>query len=460
VKLSFRYLLVNLDDKTGGVVVVKKRVIWAGCLLPLLWLASTGVAWAADAPKIDSGDTSFVLICAALVLLMTPGLAFFYGGMVRRKNVLSTIMHSFIIICLISVQWVLFGYSIAFGPDKLHLIGSLAWLGLSGIGGAPNPNYAATIPQLAYMAFQLMFAIITAALISGSFAERFRFPAFLIFTLLWTTIVYDPLAHWVWGYGGWLGRLGVLDFAGGTVVHISSGVSGLVTALVLGKRLGYRKEPMLPHNVPFIVLGAGLLWFGWFGFNAGSALAANGLAASAFVATNTAAAAAGLAWVCTEWIHNGKPTLFGAASGCVAGLVAITPASGFVTPMSAIVIGLVGGAICYYAVSVMKAKLGYDDALDTFGVHGIGGTWGALATGLFASTAVNANGHNGLFYGAPGQLGVQLIGVLATWAFAAAMTFIILKVVSLFTGLRASAAEEIAGLDLPMHGERAYDYIS
>jgi Amt family ammonium transporter len=233
-----------------------------------------------------------------------------------------------------------------------------------------------------------------------------------------------------------------------------------VTALVLGKRIGYRKEPMLPHNVPFIVLGAGLLWFGWFGFNAGSALAANGLAASAFVATNTAAAAAGLAWVCTEWIHNGKPTLFGAASGCVAGLVAITPASGFVTPMSAIVIGLVGGAICYYAVSVMKAKLGYDDALDTFGVHGIGGTWGALATGLFASTAVNANGHNGLFYGAPGQLGVQLIGVLATWVFAAAMTFIILKVVSLFTGLRASAAEEIAGLDLPMHGERAYDYIS
>ncbi len=440
---------------------MKKRVIWAACLLPLLWLAGSGVAWAADAaPKIDSGDTAFVLICAAMVLLMTPALAFFYGGMVRRKNVLSTIMHSFIIICLISVQWVLVGYSLAFGPDKLHLIGSLAWLGLSGVGGAANPNYAATIPQLAYVAFQLMFAIITAALISGSFAERFRFPAFLIFTLLWTTIVYDPLAHWVWGYGGWLNRLGVLDFAGGTVVHISSGVSGLVTALVLGKRLGYRKEPMLPHNVPFIVLGAGLLWFGWFGFNAGSALAANGLAASAFVATNTAAAAAGLAWVCTEWIHNGKPTLFGAASGVVAGLVAITPAAGFVTPMSAIVIGLVGGAVCYFAVSVMKAKLGYDDALDTFGVHGIGGTWGALATGLFASIAVNANGHNGLFYGDPGQLGVQLIGVLATWAFAAAMTFIILKVVSLFTGLRASDEEEIAGLDLPMHGERAYDYIS
>ncbi len=440
---------------------MKKRAIWAAGLLPLLWLASSGVAWAADAaPKIDSGDTAFVLICAAMVLLMTPGLAFFYGGMVRRKNVLSTIMHSFIIICLISVQWVLVGYSLAFGPDKLHLIGSLAWLGLSGVGAAANPNYAATIPQLAYVAFQLMFAIITAALISGSFAERFRFPAFLIFTLLWTLIVYDPLAHWVWGYGGWLNRLGVLDFAGGTVVHISSGVSGLVTALVLGKRLGYRKEPMLPHNVPFIVLGAGLLWFGWFGFNAGSALAANGLAASAFMATNTAAAAAGLAWVCTEWIHNGKPTLFGAASGVVAGLVAITPAAGFVTPMSAIVIGLVGGVVCYFAVSVMKAKLGYDDALDTFGVHGIGGTWGALATGLFASIAVNANGHNGLFYGAPGQLGVQLIGVLATWAFAAAMTFIILKVVSLFTGLRASDEEEIAGLDLPMHGERAYDYIS
>lgn len=438
---------------------MKKRVIWAGCLMPLLWLASTGIAWAADTtPKIDSGDTAFVLLCAALVLLMTPGLAFFYGGMVRRKNVLSTIMHSFIIICMVSVQWVLFGYSLAFGPDKLHLIGSLAWLGLNGIGFTPNPSYAGTIPQFAYVAFQLMFAIITAALISGSFAERFRFPAFLIFTLLWTTVVYDPMAHWVWGAGGWLNHMGILDFAGGTVVHITSGVSGLVTALVLGKRLGYKKDPILPHNVPFIVLGAGLLWFGWFGFNAGSALAANGLAASAFMVTNTAAAAAALSWVATEWILSGKPTLFGAASGCIAGLVAITPASGFVTPMSSLIIGLVAGIICYFAVSVMKARLGYDDALDTFGVHGIGGTWGALATGLFATTAVNAAGHNGLFYGNPGQLWVQLVGVVTSWVFAAVMTFIILKVISLFTSLRASAVEEQAGLDLPMHGERAYDW--
>jgi Amt family ammonium transporter len=419
------------------------------------------MAWAADAaPKIDSGDTAFVLIGAALVLLMTPGLAFFYGGMVRRKNVLSTIMHSFIIMCLVSVQWVVFGYSLAFGPDKLHLIGSLSWLGLSGVGFAPNPNYGPTIPQLAFMAFQLMFAIITAALISGSFAERFRFPAFLIFTLLWTTIVYDPLAHWVWGYGGWLNRLGVLDFAGGTVVHISSGVSGLVTALVLGKRRGHGKEPMLPHNIPFVVLGAGLLWFGWFGFNAGSALAANGLAANAFVVTNTAAAAAALAWVFTEWIHNGKPTMLGAASGCVAGLVAITPASGFVNPVCSIIIGLVAGIICYLAVSIMKARLGYDDALDTFGVHGIGGTWGALATGLFATTAINASGRNGLFFGNPGQLGVQLIGIVASWVFAAAVTFIILKVVGLITPLRASEEEELAGLDLTMHSERAYDFIS
>ncbi|MGD0153055.1 MAG: ammonium transporter [Thermacetogeniaceae bacterium] len=440
---------------------MKKKLLWACCLMPLLWLASSGIALAADAaPKIDSGDTAFVLLCAALVLLMTPGLAFFYGGMVRRKNVLSTIMYSFIIIALISVQWVLFGYTLAFGPDKLHLIGNLSWLGLIGVGGAPNPDYAATIPHMAYMAFQMMFAIITAALISGSFAERFRFPAFLIFTLLWTTIVYDPLAHWVWGAGGWLHNLGVLDFAGGTVVHISSGVSGLVTALVLGKRRGYGKEPMVPHHLPFTVLGAGLLWFGWFGFNAGSALAANGLAANAFVVTNTAAAAAALSWVCTEWIHNGKPTILGAASGCVAGLVAITPASGFVTPLSAVIIGLIGGIICYFAVSVMKAKLGYDDSLDAFGVHGIGGTWGALATGLFATTAVNSAGANGLFFGNPGQLWTQLIGVISTWAFAAIVTFIILKVVSLFTKLRASDEEEAAGLDLPMHGERAYDFIS
>jgi Amt family ammonium transporter len=436
---------------------MKKRAIWAGCLLPLLWLASSGIALAAEEATIDSGDTSFILVSAALVLLMTPGLAFFYGGMVRRKNVLSTIMHSFIIIALVSVQWVLFGYSIAFGPDTAHLFGNLSWLGLNGIGLDPNPDYSATIPHLVFIAFQLMFAIITAALISGAFAERFRFPAFLLFTLLWTTFIYDPLAHWVWGVGGWLRNLGVLDFAGGTVVHISSGVSGLVTALVLGKRLGHGKEPMLPHNLPFVVLGAGLLWFGWFGFNAGSALAANGLAGSAFIATNTAAAAAILGWVFTEWIRNGKPTVLGAASGCIAGLVAITPAAGFVTPAAAVLIGLLAGVFCYLAVSVMKAKLGYDDALDAFGVHGIGGTWGALATGLFATESVNA--ASGLFYGNPNQFLLQVVGVVASWAFAAIGTFIILKIVGLFTPLRATIEEEVTGLDLTAHGERGYDHI-
>jgi Amt family ammonium transporter len=405
---------------------------------------------------INSGDTAFVLIGAAMVLLMTPALAFFYGGMARRKNLLSTIMHTFIIICLISVQWVLFGYSIAFGPDKLHLFGSLAWIGLNGVGMAPDPNYAATIPHMVYMAFQMMFAIITTALISGSAAERFRFPAFLIFSVLWATLVYDPIAHWVWGYGGWIGRLGVLDFAGGTVVHISSGVSGLVAALVLGKRRGYGKDPMPPHNIPYVVLGAGMLWFGWFGFNACSALAANGLAADAFVMTNTAAAAAGLAWVAVEWIRTGKPTVMGAVNGSIAGLVAITPACGFVNPIGSIAIGLGAGIICYLSINVLKEKLGYDDALDTFSLHGIGGTFGALATGLFATTAVNAHGANGLFYGNPGQLWLQLIGVVTCWAFSAIATFIILKVVSLITPLRASKEEELMGLDLCIHGENAY----
>ncbi|NPV29848.1 MAG: ammonium transporter [Firmicutes bacterium] len=435
-----------------------RRLIQAGFFLLLFWLGASGLAWANGSP-VDTGDTTFVLLSAALVMLMTPGLALFYGGMVRRKNVLSTIMQSFIIICLVSVQWVLFGYSLAFGPDKMHLLGQLSWLGLKGVGLDPNPDYAATIPHLAFMAFQLMFAVITAALITGSFAERMRFPAFLVFTLLWTTFIYDPLAHWVWGVGGWLRNLGALDFAGGTVVHISSGVSGLITALVLGRRLGYRSEPMVPHDLPMTVLGAALLWFGWFGFNAGSALSANGLAASAFVVTNTSAAAAALAWVFTEWIHHGKPTVLGAASGCVAGLVAITPASGYVGVVPAVVIGLVAGVVCYLAVSVLKVRLGYDDSLDVFGVHGIGGTWGALATGLFASRAINPAGANGLFFGNPGQLWVQFVGVMASWLFAAVATFVLLKVVGAVVKLRATAEEEIRGLDLPMHGERAYDHI-
>ncbi len=425
-------------------------------LLPLLLACAPGAAWAGEEAKIDTGDTTFILFSAALVMIMTPGLAFFYGGMVRKKNVLSTIMQSFIVICLVSVQWVLFGYSLAFGPDLNHLVGSLSWLGLNGVGQIPNADYAATIPHLVFMVFQLMFAIITAALITGSVAERMRFPAFLGFILLWTTLVYDPLAHWVWGVGGWIRELGALDFAGGTVVHISSGVSGLVAALVLGRRKGYGSDPMIPHQLPFTVLGAALLWFGWFGFNAGSALAANGLAASAFVVTNTSAAAAALSWVFAEWVHHGKPTVLGAASGAVAGLVAITPAAGFVSPLSAVVIGLVGGVLCYLAVSVIKNKLGYDDSLDAFGVHGFGGAWGALATGIFASKAINEAGADGLLFGNPAQLGIQAAGVLATIAFAAVSTLVILKAVGLVTRLRATEEEEEIGLDLTIHGEDAY----
>lgn len=411
---------------------------------------------AADAAKLDSGDTTFVLISAALVMLMTPGLAFFYGGMVRTKNVLSTIMQSFFIVALISVQWFLWGYTFAFGPDINHLIGGLDWLGLNGVGLEANADYAATIPHYAFMIFQCMFAVITPALITGAFAERMKFSAFAVFVLLWATFVYDPVAHWVWGVGGWLREYGVLDFAGGTVVHILSGVSGLVIALMIGKRRGYGREVMLPHHLPMVVLGATLLWFGWFGFNAGSALSANGLAALAFAVTHVAAAAATIAWVVAEWMTHGKPTVLGAASGAVAGLVAITPAAGFVTPLSAIVIGLVAGFLCFFAVSILKAKLGYDDALDAFGVHGLGGTWGAIATGIFATKAVNEAGADGLLYGNPEQLMNQIVGVAVSWAFAAIMTFIIIKVIGIFMDVRAGAHEESQGLDLSDHGERGY----
>jgi len=413
---------------------------------------------AAEPAKIDTGDTTFVLMSAALVLLMTPGLALFYGGMARSKNVLSTIMQSFFIIGLISVQWVLFGYSLAFGPDINHFIGSLAWFGLNDVGQLPNADYAATIPHLAFMIFQAMFAVITPALITGSFAERMRFPAFAVFILLWATFVYDPLAHWVWGMDGWMRNLGILDFAGGTVVHISSGISGLVIALMIGKRKGYGSEIMLPHNLPMTVIGASLLWFGWFGFNAGSALSANGLAANAFVVTHIAAAAATVSWVVVEWFYHGKPTILGAASGCVAGLVAITPASGYVSTLSAIAIGLAGGLICFFAVSKLKAKLGYDDALDAFGVHGIGGTWGAIATGLFASKTINPAGDDGLFFGNPDLVLTQLIGVGATMVFAAAMTFAIIKLISVFMPVRADETDEEIGLDIAEHGERGYSY--
>lgn len=405
---------------------------------------------------LDTGDTSFIMICTALVFLMTPGLSLFYGGMVRKKNVLSTIMHSFIIMALSSVLWVLLGYSLAFGTDHSSLIGGLDWLGLSGVGIEPNPDYSATIPALVFMAFQMMFAIITPALISGSIAERMRFPAFLAFISLWLLIVYYPLAHWVWGVGGFLRNMGALDFAGGTVVHISSGVTGLTAAIILGKRKGLGKEPMLPHQLPMTILGAGLLWFGWFGFNAGSALGANGLAATAFVTTNTSTAAAALSWMLTEWIHRGKPTVLGAASGAIAGLVSITPAAGYVTPMASLLIGLIGGIVCYFSVSVLKGKLGYDDSLDAFGCHGIGGIWGALATGLLATTSINSAGADGLFYGNSAQLGIQAVSIGATIALSVTATVIILKVVGAFTKLRATPEEEEFGLDLAMHGEEAY----
>ena len=423
--------------------------------------APPSAAAPAPPPKIDSGDTAWVLTSSALVLAMTaPGLALFYGGMVREKNALGTIMQSFIILCLISVQWVLWGYSLAFGPDKMGgIIGGLEWFGLNGVAmDQPNADYAATIPHQAYMIFQAMFAVITPALITGAFAERMKFSSFLVFILLWATFVYDPLAHWVWAKGGWLGTnggMGALDFAGGTVVHISSGVSGLVCALVLGRRRGYGKENMAPHNLPMTVLGASMLWFGWFGFNAGSAVAAGGLATSAFVVTNTATAAAALAWMVAEWIYRGKPTVLGAASGAVAGLVAITPASGYVGPLSSIAIGVGAGVVCYTAV-LLKSRLGYDDSLDAFGVHGIGGTWGALATGLFASKLINSGGNDGLFFGNPGQLWTQFIAVGSSWVLAGVGTLVILKIVDWTMGLRVSDEEEQIGLDLSQHEERAY----
>ena len=408
--------------------------------------------------KISAGDTAWVLASAALVMLMTPGLGFFYGGLVRRKNVLSTVMHSFFILCLISVQWVLWGYSLAFGPDfkGWGIIGDLSWIGLNGVTLAPDKDYAATIPHQAYMAFQMMFAIITPALISGAFAERKRFKAFVLFSLLWATFVYDPLAHWVWGHGGWLSNLGALDFAGGTVVHISSGVSALVAAWVLGKRITHKPgEEVEPHDIPMVVLGCALLWFGWFGFNAGSALAANGLATSAFVNTNTAAAMAALTWMTISWMHKGVPSVVGATAGAVAGLVAITPAAGYVTPAASILIGLVVSLVCYGAVQ-LRDRMNVDDALDVWAVHGVGGTVGAICTGLFATTVINSGAANGLFYGNPKQLLIQVIAVGASWVFSGVMTFVILKVVNVFVPLRVSEKEEAMGLDLSQHSEIAY----
>jgi Amt family ammonium transporter len=404
---------------------------------------------------INSGDTAWVLTSAALVMLMTPGLALFYGGLVRRKNVLSTIMHSVFTLALVSVTWVLFGFTLAFGKDVngWGFIGGLDYIGLRGVGVAPLTQYAPTIPGSAYMAFQMMFAVITPALITGAFAERKRFKAFVLFTLLWTLLVYSPIAHWVWGEGGWLRELGTIDFAGGTVVHISSGVAALVAALVLGPRVRRESDRFEPHDVRLTVIGAGLLWFGWFGFNGGSALAANGLAANAFVVTNTAAGMAALTWVTVSWLHKGTPSVVGAVAGGVAGLVAITPASGFVDASAAIIIGFAAGATCYGAI-LLRERLKVDDALDVWAVHGVGGTLGAILTGVFAVAAVG--GVSGLIEGNGSQVLKQLAAVAAVWVYSGIATFVILKVVDRFVGLRVEESEEEAGLDSSQHGEVAW----
>ncbi len=407
--------------------------------------------------KVDTGDTAWILISSALVMLMTPGLALFYGGMVRSKNVLGTIMQSFIALGVITIQWVLYGYSLAFGPTMGGIIGSLDWMGLRGVGLDPYPDYSATVPHQAFMIFQMMFAVITPALITGAFAERFKFKTYLVFLILWSTFVYDPLAHWVWGNGGWIRNLGALDFAGGLVVHVSSGVAALAAALTVGKRKGYGDEPMPPHNLTMTLLGAALLWFGWFGFNGGSAVASGGLATNAFVVTHISTASAALSWMMVEWAYRGNPTVLGAASGAVAGLVAITPASGFVGPVSAILIGLVAGVACYFAIN-LKNRLRYDDSLDVVGVHGVGGTWGALATGLFASKMINPMGNDGLFFGNPSLIGIQALSVVSAWIYSFGVTLILLKVLDWTMGLRVSEEHEISGLDISQHGESGYSF--
>ena len=406
--------------------------------------------------NISAGDTAFVLMSAALVMFMVPGLALFYGGMVRSKNVLATIMQSFIALGIINILWILFGYSLAFGPDNFGLIGGLDWVGLRGVGLAPNPDYAATIPHQAFMVFQAMFAIITPALITGAFAERIKFSSFLIFIVGWFVLVYLPVAHWVWGVGGWMRELGVLDFAGGIVVHASSGAAALAAALFVGKRRGFGTEPLLPHNLPLTIIGTGILWFGWFGFNAGSALAAGGTATNAFVTTHTAATAATVSWVFIEWLKNGKPTMLGAATGSIAGLATITPAAGFVSPLAALAIGLTAGIACYYAVS-LKFKLGYDDSLDVVGVHGVGGIIGSLAVGVFASTAVNEAVGNGLVFGNASLLGLQALGVMVVVAFSFIISLILFKIIDALIGVRVSDEDELTGLDLSQHSEVGYD---
>jgi Amt family ammonium transporter len=452
---------------------------WAALLLPVLALAQAAPASpearlanleAAVKSAQSAGDNAWMLVSAALVLMMTgPGLALFYGGLVRRKNVLGTMMHSFILMAVITVLWAIVGYSLAFGEGS-PVLGDLRYAFLNNVGAAPNPDYAGTIPHQTYMIYQLMFAIITPALISGAFAERMKFSAMLLFSVLWALIVYFPLAHMVWGKGGLLnaflgGKIPCFDFAGGTVVHISSGVSALVCALYLGKRKGYGSEPMKPHSIVLSVIGACLLWVGWFGFNAGSAVAASSLATSAFVATHFATAAAVLGWLLVEWIRNGKPSVLGGISGAVAGLVAITPASGFVQPFPALLIGFVAGIVCFFMVTVVKSKFGYDDTLDAFGVHGAGGTVGAILTGIFATSAVNDGLKDsagkvlplGLVDGVPGQVFNQAIGVAISWTLAIVGTLIILKICDVILGVRVAPDQELEGLDVSMHGEEGYN---
>ena len=403
---------------------------------------------------VNSGDTAWILVSCALVLMMTPALALFYGGMARRKNVLSTLTLSFVFMALVGVQWVLFGYSLAFGKDIGGLIGGLNFLGFNGVGAAPNPDYAKTIPHGLFAAFQMMFAVITPALITGAFVERVRFKSFLLFSLIWMTIVYDPLAHWVWGKGGWLNNLGVLDFAGGTVVHVAAGFSALAFAMVIGPRKGFGRFPMEPHNIPLTVLGAGLLWVGWFGFNAGSALAANGVAVNALLTTNSSAAAAGLVWMLLGWL-DGRPSTLGIATGMVVGLAAVTPASGYITPMAAMVLGAVAAVICYYAIRFRQNR-NLDESMDVWACHGMASSWGMIATGLFATVAVNEAGGNGLFYGNPGQLAVQALAWVVTMVFAFGMTYVVAKLLDMSIGLRVTPMEEEVGLDISAHGERAY----
>jgi Amt family ammonium transporter len=403
---------------------------------------------------INSGDTAWVLVSCALVLMMTPALALFYGGMVRRKNILSTLTLSFAFMALVGVQWVLYGYSLAFGEDIGGLIGGLNFLGFHGVAALPNADYAKTIPHGLFAAFQMMFAVITPALITGAFVERVRFKSFLLFSLLWMTLVYDPLAHWVWGKGGWLNLLGTLDFAGGTVVHVAAGYSALAFALVIGPRKGFGRFPMEPHSIPLTVLGAGLLWVGWFGFNGGSALAANGVAVNALLATNTSAAAAGLVWMILGWL-DGRPSTLGVATGMVVGLAAVTPASGYVTPMAAMLIGAIAAPLCYYAIRFRQNR-NLDESMDVWACHGMASSWGMIATGLFATVEVNSGGGNGLFYGNPAQLGIQLLATVVTIVFVFLVTFVVAKLLDMSIGLRVTPMEEEVGLDISAHGERAY----